>query len=77
MKDHPKIYDSNDLNYDFVKGDKYVIRRTCFRRKQLFKVCCSSFFLQNLNNFGKLGGFDLLLKKVAERDDPISFKELH
>ena len=77
MKDHPKIYDSNDLNYDFVKGDKYVIRRTRIVKKRSYSYCCSSFFLQNLNNFGKLGGFDLLLKKVAERDDPISFKEVH
>ena len=76
MKDQPQVYDYNDVIFDFVKGDKYVIRRETFRNKQRMQYCCSSFFLKNVNNFGKLGGFDLILNKLAERENPISYKKL-
>ena len=60
-KDQPKIYDYNDLNFNFVQGDKFVIRRVRLMKGRLANGTRSSFFLKNLNNFGRLGGFDLIL----------------
>ena len=33
--------------------------------------------MKNVNNFGRLGGFDLILKKAGERENPISYKQLN